>query len=493
MASVVKEFRQRARSLTVQHCEGDAALTAEVKTVLRSAADISERDHGYLKVAPWSFADADTAEGARLFLHTSRLKPREEQDELTQYFLEKYEADLEVCADGGGASASLSYEVSAVGDSPLDESAGEGYHRSTHHVRQRGPVSKMPFIKQSVRLRQNLKLLKYFLGLGLRGKKVIRFEWRRWSRVLQTSPRMQWSCKKMKPRSVFERVYHMDSKAEEPWSSICHRILAPGQGPPPPDLSVIATKEQKDRDALRMEYLQCVLRPGRVYTVQIPVAGLAEDGASIEKKEKKFFELMSISSGKSRPHVMPTVLSHDQLSVTGKLVLRVQEMSESSVFEPIEWGGMVCEDSDPHWLPWQDLGPWIHVWKTLRIVSEVRALEEDSCCLELLGCHPVECPFDFTNPQCPTLLIIFELHKRGWRLQIGETVVHNSARIGKMDGRESFRMKKYFMVLIQIERCITLTSSIPSDWYVLFYELLLAGHRVEPGLGNKRYREIKKS
>ncbi len=36
-----------------------------------------------------------------------------------------------------------------------------------------------------------------------------------------------------------------------------------------------------------------------------------------------------------------------------------------------------------------------------------------------------------------------------------------------------------------------LTSQIPSDEYVLFYDSLLAGIKVEPGLNHKQYREIK--
>ena len=37
-----------------------------------------------------------------------------------------------------------------------------------------------------------------------------------------------------------------------------------------------------------------------------------------------------------------------------------------------------------------------------------------------------------------------------------------------------------------------LTSQVPSDEYVIFYDLLLAGIKVEPGLSHKQYREIKK-
>ena len=97
--------------------------------------------------------------------------------------------------------------------------------------------------------------------------------------------------------------------AEERWDGICRRILAAGQGPPPPDLSEGATQMDKDRDALRIEYLQAVLIPGRWYMVVLPVAGMDSKGNSIVVRQTKCFQLISLATGKSRPTVMRTALS----------------------------------------------------------------------------------------------------------------------------------------------------------------------------------------
>ena len=71
-------------------------------------------------------------------------------------------------------------------------------------------------------------------------------------------------------------------------------------------------------------------------------------------------------------------------------------------------------------------------------------------------------------------------------------VVQQENQIGPMDDREAVKMKSYFIVLVELERCMPLTTHIPSDQPILFYDLLLAGRRVEPGLGHKQYLVLKR-
>ena len=490
---MVKAFRERAGKLKPADCDGDASLCAEIVSSLWFAADLYEQNHAYLKIAPWSFAKADTPEGAMAFLVTATSKPLKMQDDLTKHFLTEHRADLQARAAGAECSASLSREVTKYNDTPLDESPGEGYHRSTNCVRVRARAAMSPFIKQSTRTKQNIKELKKWKGYGFLGKRVLRFEWRRWSRVLQVKRARAWKRKHMKREAVFERVYRMDAMAEEKWGEICERVLAPGQGPPPPDVVESWAKEDVDKNSLRVEYLQAVLLPGRWYMVIVPVSGLDSAGRAWVVRARKYIHLLSLASGKSRPHFMRHVDSHGDLMLTSKLALRVQEVSETEESKRSEDGSVVVyPDSHPHWLKWSDLGPWVDVFRTLSIFSTAESLSGDNAgCLRLSGCQAATSPYDVTDSRCPTLMILFELHKRKWRFQ-DHSIIHESGAIGDMDGRESCRMKKYFMVLIQIDRCIALTSSIPSDEYVIFYELLLAGIRVEPGLSMKRYRAIKK-
>ena len=73
------------------------------------------------------------------------------------------EAAIEQVAAGGETTAALTHEVYLINTSPLDESAGEGYHRTTNLVRLHCPGSTSAYIKQSCRLEENCVLMKTFL------------------------------------------------------------------------------------------------------------------------------------------------------------------------------------------------------------------------------------------------------------------------------------------------------------------------------------------
>ena len=112
-------------------------------------------------------------------------------------------------------------EVAALNETPLDESAGEGYHRDTHLTRIRAVAAKSAFIKQSTRTMSNIRLLKRFLRMGESGKRVVRFEWWNWKRVLQVANRKLWrNVEGLKSIDVFLRVYRMDEMAEVDWSTV---------------------------------------------------------------------------------------------------------------------------------------------------------------------------------------------------------------------------------------------------------------------------------
>ena len=51
-------------------------------------------------------------------------------------------------------------------------------------------------------------------------------------------------------------------------------------------------------------------------------------------------------------------------------------------------------------------------------------------------------------------------------------------------------MKAYYIVILEIDRCKPLSSTIPSDQPIAYYKLLLAGRNVEPGLGNNEYKRL---
>ena len=277
----VESLRQAARDLTPAECEGDAALCNDVQTKLRLVSELLILRFSYLKVVPWSFCKADEPEGAAEFIRGATSRPSEQQDPLTNYLHEKHrKALMDLAQSIGGEPVipdpALVKEVLEVKETPLDESAGEGYHRSTNHTQKRASAAKSPYIKQSTRTKDNIKLLKSFLRMGPQGKRVVRFEWRNWRRILQVNPRGLWRNKKLTADKVFKRVYRMDAMAECSWSA--DLVHAPGQGPAPARPETVADRLSEE---LHAEYMTCVLQPRQWYRISVPRACMGEDGQAL--------------------------------------------------------------------------------------------------------------------------------------------------------------------------------------------------------------------
>ena len=96
------------------------------------------------------------------------------------------------------------------------------------------------------------------------------------------------------------------------------------------------------------------------------------------------------------------------------------------------------------------------------------------------------------DPRMPTLWLVWALEKDNWE-PIDGFVQHTAvvpADGGKrtFDKREAARMKVYYQVLTQLERCLPLAGGIiPSQHLVAFYKCLLAGLPVAPNSTAKFY------
>ena len=482
-------FHQKARTLTVAECEGGAELHAAVVAVMRIVANVLEYRHRYLKIVPWSFSNADSQVGAQAFLAGVRSRPSNQHDPLTVYLYDLHKEDLERMSEGcDDELPELVEAVDQFNDSPLDESAGEGYHRSTHHARMRAYNARSPYLKQSVRCKDNLWLLRKFLGKGPRGARVIRYEWRFWSRVLQVKPRQQWWRKKMAARDVFHRVYRMDSLNETNWNVLCDPVKAPGQGPPPPEAP--SPGSTKDTDSLRIDYLTSVLQVRQYYCFDRRMAGLDDGGLPTETVERQYFQILSVVTSQSKPKQIPTIESHQETMVKSRLALSVQSFTEKPKAHDAAGGIVLFEDSDPQWLSWSELGPWQEVRGTLQRFERVIGSVDYAGCV--LAYDPVVAkpPYSLTDFKCPAIMMIAELHRLGWRATKAR-VLHETPDIGAMDSREATKMKAYYITLLEITRCFPFAKlGLPSDQPILYYKLLLKGVSVDFGLGNQAYLAI---
>ena len=489
----VKWFRERARTLTVEECEGDAELHESIASILRLVASVVSYRLKHVHIVPWTFANADTQLGAAMFIAGVLEKPSAEHEALTVWLFETHKDDLQLVCDGGEVSKSLREEVDTFNDTPLDESAGEGYHRSTHHARVRAYNARSPYLKQSTRTKQNIVLIRQFLKKGPQGKKVVRYEWRFWSRGLQTKPRHFWWRVHKSPYRVFQRIYRMDSFSQMDWSQICRPVRSPGQGPPPKQPaepgSTLGT------DALRIDYLSCILKPLQWYCFDLHKAAMDESGQPTEVLERQYFQVLEIVTSQSRPSLMPTIKSHEQTMMTARLALNIQSAAVKHGAVDPSGGVILFEDSDAEWSSWAELGPWRDVRGSLQRFRRVEGSLVHESCFVAFDPEPALSPHAVTDLACPAILMIGELHRRGWKPDKAR-VMHMTAAIGPMDSREATRMKAYYVVLLEINRCMPVatqapsTQGIPSDQPISYYKLLLKGVPADHGLGAKEYQRI---
>ena len=212
-------LRTAANELTLDDAEQDGQLHLWLVNALRgAAADVVTRFQ-YLSSIPVLFAIADTQEGASRCLMQWRVADETSHDFFSINFMRTYGADIERVASGGECRFNLQEEIRLINTAPLDESAGEGYHRGTHHVRLQCPGAKAPYIKQSLRLKENIALMKKFLAAHKRkGRQILRYDWANYKRVLQTHTKDRWRAVRMKTAAFYSRLYRMDSMAQESWA-----------------------------------------------------------------------------------------------------------------------------------------------------------------------------------------------------------------------------------------------------------------------------------
>ena len=218
----VREARTSADTLTDADAEGDAEVHDIISSLLRAKATELNLRTRYLGCPPWSFSQCDTVEGAKTFLEQVAKYPMEKHDPLTRHWMQTLGQDILTRANGGIASIALLDEAYIVNLAMLDESAGEGVHRADTLEKTRAASSSSTHVKQSTRERQVLEKLKGFIEkYKLRGRRVVRYEYFNWKRLLQTDMQRKWTGpKQLVKQKALARIYREDDKAEEDWSII---------------------------------------------------------------------------------------------------------------------------------------------------------------------------------------------------------------------------------------------------------------------------------
>jgi len=186
----IADLNRWANNLTMQACEESRTIFRTVQSMLRLAAATIRTRFRYLGMVPWLLSTADTQAGAKECVAQIDARPLADHDPVTRDFVARWGDDLRARANGGALSGPLADAVKALRNCPLDESCGGCVHRATNHEKVRAPSSRHVHLKGTVRHRQVLKTAKAFVRKhGVAGKRVLRYEWKSWKRVLRANPK----------------------------------------------------------------------------------------------------------------------------------------------------------------------------------------------------------------------------------------------------------------------------------------------------------------
>ena len=123
---------------------------------------------------------------------------------------------------------------------------GGGYHGDTNLAHQRAPASTAQTVVQEVRFKKNMDRIETFLDTYKhQARTTVRYEWRNWKRVLQSSKKKLHRNKQMQDTAAMKRVYRMDAMARDNWD------IAFRRGAKEDALPI----EDDEVDAVQREYL----------------------------------------------------------------------------------------------------------------------------------------------------------------------------------------------------------------------------------------------
>ena len=315
ITTTVEEAKEFERKLVPGQCGNDQRVVKAIRTLLqvkRSAAMLRGK---HFNLVPWAFAKAWSVEGAENCWQQVMSRPIEEHGVLVQDFMQRCGADLDARRKGGDLTEKLRAELALWDLMPLCEDVGEGYHRATNAELHRATGSSMNHLKAEVRRDQELARISKWAAFGDEGKMVIRFEWRLWKRILQTAFKTRFLPKRMAATAALHRIYHDDDLSAQDWSTILNL-----EQPTRP----VVSEDADNLTQLQTEYLAGTLVKNNFYAVPKPAEVVEEDGRRVQRDEVEFFQVLNITSAHSRPKVMHTFASADDVALYARLALEVQ-------------------------------------------------------------------------------------------------------------------------------------------------------------------------
>jgi len=448
------------------------------------AASEIRRCNKYLGIVPWLLVTADTIKGAKECVSQINDHMLADHDPVTRWFVERVGNDMSERANGGECSAALAEECRALDDSTLNEIPGESVHRGLTHEKTRAEASTTVHLKQSIRNKGTIKLIRAFIREHKeRGKAVVRYEWGHVKRILQVHRKRRWRQKRITLRNLLRRVYREDDMARENWSSVLSRV--------PLERPAEAPKTTRIGQ-MQNEFLAATLVPNTHYRVDHQITARNEAGLEVAVDSSTFFTVVNATSSKSNRKFMHTVQTADDtehlpFTVEVKFMDRWDDDSDARANGPVR----VYAQADPEWLLPARITSFDNWVKQLwRYGAEAPDPEEKSVVV-WSGCRRGKPVFPLEDERCPTYNLIYAVQGAGWTPSPAYHLHHAILPVGgslPYDSRESTSQKWYYRTLLELPRCLPLSDGgIPSVHPAAFYKLVLRGDRVKTGLTSREY------
>ena len=269
-------------------------MTELTRSTLKLAASTLAKRTKYFGCVLWYFVHATKREGAVECIRQVRATDLANHDPLTRRIWRDLEADLVAVSDGFAPSDALLAEVASLERCPLDESCGEGWHRTATHEKQRASASSVLHLKMNARLKQVIRTCRSLISRHKgKAKDMLRFEWFNFKRVLQTKKRHLWRGVNMKRRAFYLRLYRQDSKSRESWASIAVRVKE----------DHIETEQLDNTGQLQREYMNQAFAIGHYYSVPCPRPELVDNGTSRLLPETTYFQIVNKQDGRARDKI----------------------------------------------------------------------------------------------------------------------------------------------------------------------------------------------
>ena len=185
----------------------------------------------------------------------------------------------------------LANEVTRLGNCPLDESVGEGFHRATNRTKAVASAARTPWVLGSVRHEANLLRCINFCNTDVEfSRKVFRFEWLRFKRILRGSVQKQWRVVKLCDQDFFKQLYNIVDNVVD-WQTVVP--LAAGK-----TTAVDAVVQSQ------YEYLRAVLQVGECYSVPRTDTEHVAEAVPEFVTKSVYCQVLSKLHGSSRPKVV---------------------------------------------------------------------------------------------------------------------------------------------------------------------------------------------